>query len=186
MSSDKIGATDTVGAVCKYVGQPVDQMDIAGRYYAVCYDSNGNIKWEDVIENLVVTVGRNKTLDLVLGTSANTSVRMGLKGAGTPDPTDTIASHATWSEITAYTGDRKSPSFSAASAGSKQTSSPAVFDMNGSATVAGCFILIDGSATPGNTASGTLLSAGDFTGGSKSVSSGDTISVTYTLSLTSS
>lgn len=184
MSSDKIGATDTVGAVCKYVGQPVDQMDIAGRYYAVCYDSNGNIKWEDVIENLVVTVGRNKTLDLVLGTSANTSVRMGLKNTTAASASDTMSSKS-WTEITDYTGDRKTPTFDAAASGSKATQSAVAFVMSGSATVGGCFIVIDGSATKGDTG-GTLLSAGDFTGGSKSVSSGDTISVTYTLSLTSS
>jgi hypothetical protein len=51
--------------------------------------------------------------------------------------------------------------------------------MTGSGTIAGCFINIGGSATKDDT-TGTLFSAGDFTAGSKTVTSGDTLSVTYT------
>lgn len=183
MSNDKVAATDKAEAACVYNTMPSDAMGIAGRYQAVCYDKAGNIKWQDAIENLVVTEGRNKTLDLVLGTGANTSVRMGLKGTGTVAAGDTIASHAGWSEITDYSGNRPTPSFSAASSGSKTTSSAVSFSITGTATVAGCFILLDGSATPGNTGSGVLFSAGDFSS-SKSVVNGDTIAVTYTASLT--
>jgi hypothetical protein len=46
-------------------------------------------------------------------------------------------------------------------------------------TVAGCFINIGGSATIDDT-TGTLFSAGDFTAGSKTVTSGDTLNVSYT------
>jgi hypothetical protein len=53
--------------------------------------------------------------------------------------------------------------------------------MTSSGTVAGAFINVGGSATQDNT-TGVLFSAGDFTGGSKTVSSGDTINVSYTLS----
>ena len=79
-----------------------------------------------------------------------------------------------------YSGNRKTPTFSAAVGGVKATSSAVVFSMTGSGTVAGCFINIGGSATKDNT-TGTLFSAGDFTAGSKTVTSGDTLSVTYTL-----
>jgi hypothetical protein len=109
---------------------------------------------------------------------------MGLKGAGTPDVADTQASHVTWLEVglanlPTYSGNRKTPVFSAASGGSKTTSSAVVFSMTGSGTVAGCFINIGGSATIDNT-TGTLFSAGDFTAGSKTVTSGDTLNVSYT------
>jgi hypothetical protein len=53
------------------------------------------------------------------------------------------------------------------------------FAITSSGTVAGCFINIGGSSTKDNT-TGTLFSAGDFTAGSKTVTSGDTLSVTYT------
>jgi hypothetical protein len=51
--------------------------------------------------------------------------------------------------------------------------------MNATATIAGAFLCTVASGT-----SGVLFSAGDFTGGDKSVASGDTLNVTYTFSLT--
>lgn len=157
-----------------------------GGYYVVeCHDAEGQLKWKDDIHNLVTTVGLNLTCDTVLGNSAAGAVVMGLKGTGTPDAADTQASHGTWNEVglanaPTYSGNRKTPTFGAAAAGVKATSSAVVFSMTGSGTVAGCFINIGGSATIDNT-TGTLFSAGDFTAGSKSVTNGDTLSVTYQL-----
>lgn len=157
-----------------------------GGYYVVeCHDADGNLKWKDDIYNLVTTVGLNLTCDTVLGNSAAGAVVMGLKGTGTPAASDTQASHATWNEVglanaPTYSGNRKTPTFGAAVGGVKATSSAVVFSMTGSGTVAGCFINIGGSATIDNT-TGTLFSAGDFTAGSKTVTSGDTLSVTYQL-----
>jgi hypothetical protein len=166
---------------------PEDQMSIHGTYHAVCYDANGNVKWEDDIINLVTTVGKNFTLDTTLGNTAGGAVVMGLKGTGTAVVADTQASHASWLEVglanaPTYTGNRPTPSFSAASAGSKVTSSAVSFSMTSTGTVAGCFINIGGSATKDNT-TGTLFSAGDFSS-SKAVINGDTIAVTYTATLT--
>ena len=159
-----------------------------GGYYVVeCHDAQGNLKWKDDIHNLVTTVGKNLTADTILGNSAAGAVVMGLKGTGTPSAADTQASHGTWNEVgganaPTYSGTRKTPTFSAAVGGVKATSSAVVFSMTGSGTVAGCFINIGGSATIDNT-TGTLFSAGDFTAGSKTVTSGDTLSVTYQLTV---
>ena len=187
MTIDKMTATDMVQASTKYNTMPEDTMSIHGTYHAVCYDANGNIKWEDDIKNLVTTVGKNLTLDTILGNSAAGAVVMGLKGTGTAVAADTQASHASWLEVglanaPTYSGNRPTPSFSAASAGSKTTSSAVSFSMTSTGTVAGCFINIGGSATKDST-TGTLFSAGDFSS-SKSVVNGDTIAVTYTLTLT--
>ena len=187
MTMDKITATDKVEAVTKYNTMPEDTMSIQGSYYAICYDANGNIKWEDGIKNLVTTVGKNFTLDTTLGNTAGGAVVMGLKGTGTAVVADTQASHASWNEVggtnaPAYTGNRPTPSFSSASAGSKTTSSAVSFSMTSTGTVAGCFINIGGSSTKDST-TGTLFSAGDFSS-SKSVVNGDTIAVTYTATLT--
>ena len=123
MSHDKIIATDKAEAVTKYNTMPEDSMSIHGTYHAVCYDIAGNIKWEDDIENLVTTVGKNFTLDTTLGNTAGGAVVMGLKGTGTAVVADTQASHASWLEVglanaPTYSGNRPTPSFSAASAGS--------------------------------------------------------------------
>lgn len=187
MTMDKITATDKVEAVTKYNTMPEDTMSIHGTYHAICYDANGNIKWEDDIKNLVTTVGKNFTLDTTLGNTAGGAVVMGLKGTGTAAVTDTQSSHAGWLEVglanaPTYSGNRPTPSFSAASAGSKTTSSAVSFSMTSTGTVAGCFINIGGSATKDST-TGTLFSAGDFSS-SKSVVNGDTIAVTYTATLT--
>ena len=160
-------------------------IEMHGSYHVVCHDKEGNIKWEEGIKNLVTTVGKNLTLDTVLSNAIGAgTLFMGLKGTGTAVVADTQASHASWSEVglanaPTYSGTRKAPTFSAASAGAKVTSTPVVFTMTGSGTVAGCFVNIGGSSAIDNT-SGTLFSAGDFTAGSKTVSATDTLSVTYT------
>jgi hypothetical protein len=187
MTIDNIKASDKVEASCSYNTQPSDAMSIEGHYHAVCYGADGQVKWEAPIENLVTTVGKNATLDAILGNSAAGAVVMGLKGTGTADVADTQSSHAGWLEVglanaPTYSGNRKTPTFSAASAGSKTTSSAVSFSITSTGTVAGCFINIGGSATIDNT-TGTLFSAGDFSS-SKSVVNGDTIAVTYTATLT--
>lgn len=157
---------------------------ISGYYEVKCHAADGALKWEDDIHNLVTTVGKNLTLDTVLGNTAAGAIVMGLKGTGTAAVGDTQASHAGWLEvglanIPTYTAPRKTPSFSAAVAGAKTTSAVVVFIFTGSGTVAGCFINVGGSSVIDNT-TGTIFSAGDFTAGPKLVSSGDSISVTYT------
>jgi hypothetical protein len=187
MTIDKMTATDMVQASTKYNTMPEDTMSIHGHYTAVCYSVDGFVKWSDDIENLVTTVGKNFTLDTTLGNTAGGAVVMGLKGVGTAAVTDTQASHPTWLEVglanaPTYAGNRPTPSFSAASAGSKTTSSAVSFSITSTGTVAGCFINIGGSATKDST-TGTLFSAGDFSS-TKAVVSGDTIAVTYTATLT--
>ena len=187
MTIDKMTATDMVQASTKYNTMPEDTMSIQGHYTAVCYSVDGFVKWADDIENLVTTVGKNFTLDTTLGNTAGGAVVMGLKGTGTAVVADTQASHASWLEVggtnaPAYSGNRPTPSFSSAAAASKATSSAVSFSMTSTGTVAGCFINIGGSATKDST-TGTLFSAGDFSS-SKAVVNGDTIAVTYTLTLT--
>ena len=172
-----------------------------GRFVATCYDKDGNLKWEETIDNLVMAVGKQLMLDTLLaGSSYTATVVMGLvSGASTPtySAADTQASHSGWLESGAtnaptYSGTRKTPTFSAAtSSGStpsnvttKTTSAAVSFTFTGSGTVAGCFININGSSTIDNT-TGTLYSAGSFTGGNKTVASTDQLNVTYSTTATS-
>lgn len=177
--SDGVHASVTRGAgAC-------DAVRPHGRYTVECVGANGVLKWHDTIDNVVTTVGKNLLLDTILGNVAAGAVVMGLKGTGTAVAGDTQGSHAGWLEVgganaPTYSGTRKTPTFSAASAGSKTTSTASAFAITSSGTVAGCFINIAGSSTVDNT-TGTLFSAGDFSGGSKTVTSGDTLNCTYTL-----
>jgi len=182
---------DTVDAtVIRGAGQ-TESVGLEGVYTAQCYDAQGNLKWVDSITNLTTNVGRASMNDAYLGNTAGGAVVMGLKGTGTAVVADTQASHASWLEVglanaPTYSSTRKTPAFSASTTANpsvKSTSAAVVFSMTSSGTVAGAFINVAGSATVDNT-TGILFSAGDFTAGSKTVTSGDTINVTYTLSAT--
>jgi hypothetical protein len=189
MSDEKMGMGDFVDATVTRNAGSVEQVNVDGAYTAECYDAAGNLKWSDVIENLTTNVGRASLNDAYLGNTAAGAVVMGLKGTGTAAYGDTQASHAGWLEVgganaPTYSGTRKTPAFSASTTANpavKSTSAAVVFTMTGSGTVAGAFINVGGSSTVDNT-TGVLFSAGDFTAGSKTVTSGDTINVTYTLS----
>jgi hypothetical protein len=187
MTIDKMTATDMVQASTKYNTMPEDAMSIQGFYTAVCHGADGQLKRKEPFCHFVTTVGKNFTLDTTLGNTAGGAVVMGLKGVGTANVADTQASHASWLEVglanaPTYSGNRPTPSFSAASSGSKTTSSAVSFTITSTGTVAGCFINIGGSATKDST-TGTLFSAGDFSS-SKAVVNGDSIAVTYTATLT--
>jgi hypothetical protein len=180
---DSCDATVTRGA-----GQ-TEVVGLEGVYKAECYDALGNLKWVDEIKNLTTNVGRASLMDSYFANTGGGAIVMGLKGTGTAAYADTQSSHAGWSEVgnanaPTYSGNRKTPSFSAATVANPSvlaTSAAVTFSMTGSGTVAGAFINVGGSATIDST-TGVLFSAGDFTAGSKTVTSGDTINVTYTLS----
>ncbi len=152
------------------------------QYQVECYGQDGKLKWVDGFENLVVTAGLNKYLDATLKTGLTTPAwYVGLKGTGTPAAADTMASHATWAEITPYS-DATRPAWTAgtiASGSVDNSASKAVFNVNASSTVFGCF-MADNSTKGGTT--GTLLGAGDFSA-SRAVVSGDTLNVTVTCSV---
>jgi len=160
-----------------------EDVEMHGFYHVVCHGPDGTFKWEDTIENLVTTVGKNLTITGALTNAAQGVAYMGLKGTGTAVVGDTQASHASWSEVgtanaPTYTAPRKTPTFGTALAGAISPTAGQVFAMTGSGTVAGCFINVGGTSAIDNT-TGTLFSAGDFAS-AKTVTSGDTLTVSYT------
>jgi hypothetical protein len=175
-------------------GASADAVGLQGVYTVTCMGSDGTEKWTDVIENLTTNVGRQSLLNAYFANTGGGAVVMGLGGANasntfTPAYTDTQASHVGWYEVggsnaPTYSGTRKTPSFSSATSANPSvltTSAAVVFSMTSSGTVYGAFINIGGSSTIDST-TGTLFSIGAFTAGSKTVTSGDTINVQYTLS----
>jgi len=154
-----------------------------GRYSVTCVGADGKLKWEDTIENVVTTEGKNNALDEFLAGSAYTAAWYMALQNGSPPTIASTYQVPICTEVTDYTeGTRPAPSFSAAAAGSKATSADVVFSINASVTVDGV-MLMDGS-TKGDVGAGPVLySAGDFSGGSKAVDNGDTLNVSYTASL---
>lgn len=140
-----------------------------------CVGADGKVKWVEKFRNLVTTEGKNSILSVYFDAATQiTTWYLGLKGTGSAAAGDTLASHAGWSEVTPYAGNRPAITFGTASAGSLAGSQIA-FTINASATVAGAFIASAASGT-----AGTLYSAGDFSA-SRSVVSGDTLNVTPTV-----
>lgn len=176
-----------------------EKMGIQGIYHAVCRDKDGNIKWEDSAPNLVTAVGKQALFDFYFGATgtgggtASGVNYMGLcGGTATYAAADTMSSRL-WTEVggtnaPAYSGNRQSPSWTAAtSTGTTPTNvtskaaAALVFTFTSSGTVNGCFINSGASASATkDTTTGVLYSAGNFTGGSKTVAATDTLSVTYT------
>lgn len=144
-----------------------------------CIGADGVVKWVEEGYNLMTTEGLNDILDVYFsdGTQDLTHY-IGLKGAGAVNAADTLASHSTWTEITAYTGNRKAWVEAGVSAKAiTNTASPASFAINGTATVAGAFLT---SAETGT--SGILVAEIDFTA-ARSVLSGDVLNCTYGLTI---
>jgi hypothetical protein len=175
-----------------------DLMGVKGVYTAQCFDKDGNLKWEDTIENLVTDEGKKFTLDLIFGTGSYTAAYMGLissVGYTTIIGGDTAAQingSNGWKEAGSSTNypiiaNRGTPAWSAASGSgtvSKATSSAVSFSIiTTGGTVKGAIIVINGTTAVANT-TGKLYSAGLFTGGDKVVAVSDTLNVSYTTSLT--
>ena len=163
----------------------------AGGVFTVqCFDKDGQLKWQAQEHNLVVNVGLKDMNEKYFSGSGYTAAwYLGLYGAAAsnnPAAGDTMASHAGWTEVTAYSqATRPQAIFGTATTADpsviSNTASVAVFSVNGTATVGGAFLTSDN--TKGGT-TGTLFSAGDFQApGDRSVVSGDTLNVTYQFSL---
>ena len=175
-----------------------NEMKISGIYNVQCHDSKGDILWEDTAPNWVTFLGRNLLMDTGLRTPA-TSVAgfIGLISSVTwsaAATADTMGSHAGWNEVAAVTTyypvitRREQATFGATAVSGAVTSSAATFAITGTTgqagTIMGCFLVTGTNASSAMTSTaGILYSAGTFTGGSKSVSNGDSISVTYTSQL---
>jgi len=163
------------------------EFGIKNVYTLECFDSKGNLKWTGVVENLVVNVGLDEVLDKFWKGSTYTAAHFVGLTDGTPTiaAADTMASHVGWTEVTAYSeATREALTMgTVASQSVDNSASKASYSINGTATVGGAFVTTVN--TKGGT-TGVLVGAGAFTGGDKSVGSGDTLNVTVTSSATSS
>jgi len=190
MLINKAKSVDAVGANVLKGNGTRDGLKGGGVFTVRCHDKDGNLKWEQKSHNLVVNVGLafvNTTFFKGSGYTAAWYVGVyGPASSNNPSSTDTMASHAGWTEVTAYSNaTRPAATFGAATTADPSvianSAAPAQFLINASANVGGAFLTT--GDTPGGT-SGTLFSASDFAApGDRVVQNGDVLSVTYTFSL---
>jgi hypothetical protein len=181
-----------------YIGMGADAVVkeetlIKGRWHIECLDADGSLIWEEDIDNVVCTVGKNVALDAFLAGAAYTVVGpfMGLISSTSftaVNVADTMTSHAGWLEAggantPTYTAPRKTCAWAAATAGGKSLSAALSFAMTGTGTIQGIFLAYGTGAlsTIDNTA-GTLLSAGAL-GAAQPVINGNTVNASYTMTL---
>ncbi len=156
-------------------------------------------KWDTGFDNTVMTEGKNLLLSTGLQGSAYTVTGpfMGLISSvsytaiAAADTAAQIDGTNQWKEAGSstffplYTTPRKTLSFSAPSGGVIATSAAASFAIiTTGGTIKGAFVIFGSgaSSTIANT-SGTLLSAGLFVSGDRAVLVGDTVNVSYSLTL---
>lgn len=189
MEFAKISDTVTAGLVASRSGS--EGLGVGGVFTVECIGPDGQVKWSDKFHNLVVNEGlqdMNSKYFTAIGYTAAWYLGL-VQGPGSGNTYaagDTLATHAGWTELvpgTAYTGNRKAVTF-----GTATTADPSV--INNSGSPASFAMLVNGTSVAGaflasvNTGtSGILFSVGNFTGGDKSVDNGDTLNVTYSLSL---
>ena len=191
MSTENSKAQDSVSASLTANKGSTERVGAGGVFTVTCVGADGVEKWSDTFHNLVVNQGlQDMNSKYFQGAGYTAGWYLGLvegPGSGTTYAAgNTLASHSGWTELTpgtAYTGNRKAVTF-----GTATTADPSVIDNSGSPSsfamlvnstvVAGAFLCSVASGT-----SGVLFSAGDFTGGDKTVDSGDTLNVTYSFSL---
>lgn len=188
--NEHMGSEAAMAASVTRTSNPSDKLGAGGVFHVQCFDADGNLKWEVEKHNLVVNVGlQDMNAKYFTGSAYTAAWYIGLYGAGStnnPAASDTMSSHAGWTEVTAYSqATRPAATFGVPTTANPSvatnSASPASFTINATTTVGGAFL------TSNNTKSGTtgtLFSAVDFSApGDRSVVSGDVLQVTYSFSL---
>ena len=197
------GSGDHAIATLNTSGMTNETVGIEGRYHVECRDKDGNLKWEETFDNQVVQIGKQLMLDTLLRGSAYTVVGpfLGLVSgsSNTFSPTDTMTSHAGWTEFINYTvggsAVRGTAVFASSTGNNNTTPGSNVVTSSATAitytitgaggTVGGCFIVTGtGAVSTQSSTAGTLYSAGAF-GTAKTTTAGDTVAVTYSTTATS-
>jgi hypothetical protein len=189
--TNKMGMQQKASLIAsKEVNAPVA---LINNYHVECLDSEGNLKWEEDIKNLVTTQGLNYILETSFtgDDTAITSWFVGLKGTGTPAAADAAAQLPSgtmaWTEYEGYdSATRPALTLGSVSAGSVDNSgNVASFTIASPGDdVYGVFI-VDANGKGTNTSATVLYGVGDFAGAPKVVDTNDTLNVTVTLSAAS-
>lgn len=191
MLNNKAKSTDAVSSGVRVDPVLRARAGAGGVFTFKCYDKDGTLKWEESTHNLVVNVGLKDMNDKYFsGVTYSAAWYLGLINGPASGTTfiagDTAGTHTGWTENTDYSqSTRPQVTFGAATTADpsviSNSASPASFSINGTATIAGAF-LISNSTKGGST--GILFSESDFQSpGDRSVVNGDTLTVTYQFSL---
>lgn len=156
-----------------------------GYFTLTCRNADGTIAWRRIVYNGLTTEGANHILGVEFNSVAQiTTWHIGLidnASFSALAAADTMASHAGWIEVTAYSeGVRQTWTPLSVSGGACVNTSLVAFSINATKTIKGMFLTSD-SAKSGT--AGKLIATAAFDQGNQSMSSGQTLDVTYTNSI---
>lgn len=170
--------TETIQPIAR--AKPLGEARAAGHYEVKCIGPDGKEKWTDGFDNIVVNQGLDYLLSVGLANGTQKAIwYMGLLASGTPLATWVYTNVASVDFI-AY-AETPLPTWSPGAVSGQSVANGTAIDytINGAGgTVVGAFLIASNDKTVATDE--ILYSAGLFTGGSKSVSSGDTLQVTAT------
>jgi hypothetical protein len=163
-----------------YIDRILPQLNASHKRELVRLLTGGSQLWREAWTNIVVNQGLNDLLGVTLsGTTQDTTWFVGLTST-TPTVAagDTLASHAGWTEVTAYDEVNRVAWVDGGESGQSisNSGSPAVFTISANGTVVGGAFL----AGVNTGTAGRLYAAGAFTAADKSLDDNDTLSVTCT------
>lgn len=156
-------------------------LDYKGVFHCRLFDPDGNLidEWES--PNGTTILGKNDMLNAYFGGTTQTSTwYIGLiDNTGSPSlsESDTLASHAGWTEITSYTGDRKEWVDATAASKVKGTTTKAAFVANADFTAYGAFLCAAATGT-----SALLFNTSAFSS-PKAITNGSTLEVSFSAQL---
>ena len=189
LHSEKAIAVESNGAAVGHGASLIESAEAHGTYFVQCFDKDGNLKWEDTAVNAVLAEGKNYVLDKAFAGSAFTAAwYVGIYNSGySVVGTETYGAKGATENTNYSNGTRPAAAWNAASAGAKALSgSGASFTINGAGgTIAGCFMCTNSTKGDSTVSAGVnaMWSIGAFSGGNKTVASGDTLNVSYSTSL---
>ena len=189
---EKANAREKFGGMVRHGKQglmvPVPFAALAeGAWRLLVRDIDGNVVDERIWENLVTTQGKNYLLDAGLDDTTRLDSWYVFLISATPTPAagDTFASHAGWTEITAYDESTR-PAWTAAAASNgvkTNGASAAEFTISTNGTSIGGAGLGSVATKGSGSGSDILYAVGAFDGGNITLNDGSTLEVTAAMSL---
>lgn len=153
---------------------------LENHYEIECF-RNGKLLWKDEFDNLVTTEGLNDSLDKHLRGAAYTAAWFVGLASATPvfAAGNTMAAHAGWTEITAYSeANRQTLTLAVPANGTTNNSAArAVFTINADNTQVGGAFIASNNTRGGTT--GILYGGGTFSA-NRTLMNGDELRITIT------
>jgi hypothetical protein len=183
MSQERGDLTDLVGATITFGESVIDDAPLRGVWHVEIFDADGVLQWDETLENIITTQGKNAMLTIFTGGTFAALYASGFT-AGSPTLSATYVAKVVTEMTTGQMATRPALGWAAASAG--QIVGTASMNVISNTTLTGIMAMSGGAGitTVGDTTAvgGVLLSEGTL-GTQQIISTTGTVNLSYTLSI---